>query len=209
MTTMDVSHIRNVLQSLTKNHINVPIISNNFEETSAMNVYSQIMTNEYDDFDDFDKECMCVSSIVPTPANIPVERPSAIRSLLQCLSIVKKQNNQTPQESSKVEMMQLLLDIKEFLSKTLLKDLDITKMKFTKKKLKEDIDIIYKNVDSNNDIQGFQDNVKGLLVIASRYLQKEIHVEGDLQLHVPCKSSVSDNIYISCINNYFTLIKKV
>jgi hypothetical protein len=222
MSTMDISHIRNILQSLTKNHITVPIITNRFEETCAMDVYSQVTTNEYEDFDDFDKECTSAhliqsSAPIPSTQQVVIEKPSAIRSLLQCLSIVQNETQQTTQtaqtlqESSKIEMMQLLFNLKEFLSKTLLKDLEITKMKLTKKKLKEDIDVIYKNVDSNNNIQGFQENVKGMLVVASRYMHKEIHVQGDLLIDIPHKSSEVDSgvINIDCSNNCFTLVQKL
>jgi hypothetical protein len=207
MTTMDVSHIRSVLMSLTKNHVTVPIASNQYEETHCMKIYNNVIQDPFYDMDDFGEECVKASGQIkssktkqkaqtsrdeattsyseesePTPCKEP-----CIRSLLECLYSIHKPCKQ--KQCSKLELMQMLLDIKEYIASTLLKDLDIAKHKVSKKKLKEDLDFIYTNVDTSNKLEGYNEQVRHLLVVASRYLKCDISVKGDFTFDVKCKHS--------------------
>lgn len=228
---MDDTHIRAVLQSLKVNHITVPIFTNEYEETSAMSVYDVVLRSKFDELDDFKAECVkhcgkqraLVEPVVELQVEVEATKfesvtsddnnNAPIRSLLECLQSVKCPEKYNM--SSKVDLMQILLEFKEYIAQTLVKDLDIVKFKLTKKKLKEDLDFIYKNVDTlctSNTIDNFKDVLRSLVIIASRNMQCTIEVKGDLQLTVMNKSPSNANshdsktLLLNCINLCFTLV---
>lgn len=202
MSTMEALHIRDVLSSLKKNLVTVPIIANDFEETRAMNIYANVIQNPYVGMDDFEEECnmdiapkkgiMDIAPNVASTSSTPVQQtqPLVLRSLLQCLYNAKHPEGK--RTSTKLDLMQLLNDIKEFVAKTLIKELDIAKYKITKKKIKEDLDFIFKNVDSLQNLNVFKDGARTLLIVASRYLKTDIVVKGDMELDVPYRASKPD-----------------
>lgn len=206
---MEVSNIRAVLQALTTNHITVPIHTNQFEETCAMSIYDSVLSDPFADLDDFAAECnkpmkedniqQCTSTFTkPSSANV-----SPIRSLLDCLySVDKKDKHKT---NNKIELIQMILNFKEYIANTLVKDLDVTKFKLTKKKLKEDLDFIYQNVDTNNNINGLQEYIKSLLVVASRNFEYVIEVKGDIELVIQHKGAKDKVLKIECHNGSFSL----
>lgn len=239
MTTMDVSHIREILTSLTKNHVTVPIITNQYEETCCMDMYNSVMNNECEKLDDFYSECLKhqeadyknngkkqekLQTKPHTNATISmVDKPtvcgetscgttscgttSCIRSLLVCLYTLKNQKSiKESQNTSKINIMQFLLEMKEFTTKTLLKDLDVSKFKVTKKKLKEDLDFVYANVDTTNKLDSYIEQVKSLIIVASRYLVYELHIQGELTLDVLCKDASAKSAQIQCKDSCFTIV---
>ncbi len=256
MTTMDVSHIRSILMSLTKNHVTVPIMTNEYEETCCMGMYNSIMNNECDKLDDFHAECLkhyeadakakkntsmkfdtdldTISHTKPhmkprtkistesqastsksttpcetsgeTSGEAPCET-SCIRSLLECLYILR--HPKSTKESfnpPKINIMQFLLEMKDFTTKTLLKDLDVSKFKVTKKKLKEDLDFIYANVDTTNKLDNYIEQVKSLIIIASRFSVYNLHIRGELTLDVLCRDANAKSAELHSKDNCFTIV---
>lgn len=201
---MDVSHIRTVLQSLKKNHITVPIITNQYEETCALNIYEPILQDKFGSFDDFALECASVTTQTPILPDVIEPSTAPIRSLLDCLQSVKQPEKY--KKSTKVELMEMLLDFKEFIANTLLKDLDIAKFKVTKKKLKEDLDTVYRNVDNVTVIEGFADLVRNVLIVASRKLECSVGVQGQMIMTIPCKVPITNVLNMNYENNCFTVL---
>jgi hypothetical protein len=102
--------------------------------------------------------------------------------------------------------MQFLFEMKEFTTKTLLKDLDVSKFKVTKKKLKEDLDFVYANVDTTNKLDSYIEQVKSLIIVASRYSVYNLHIKGELTLDVLCKDAQAKSAQIQCKDSCFTIV---
>ncbi len=211
---MEVSHIRTVLEALKSNFITVPIITNQYEETYAMNVYDCVLRNPFHDLDDFTKECHEVnqkmqinpSKIVQLPAAVPKSTPSEVyplRSLLDCVQSVKSPEKY--RMSTKLDLMQVLTDFKDYIANTLLKDLDITKFKLTKKKIKEDLNTIQTNIDMVT-VNDLQDLAKSLLVVASRNLKYNVEVTGDINLMIPYKEAGDNILRMNLTKGHFVVV---
>lgn len=207
---MDVSHIRTVLEALKSNYITVPIITNQYEETYAMNVYDCVLRNPFDDLDDFSKECHEAYQMKHVHPSKAVQQPSPspsevfpLRSLLDCVQSVKSPEKY--RMSTKFDLMQILIDFQEYIASTLVKDLDIAKFKLTKKKIKEDLTTLHTNIDTAT-VNNLQDLARSLLVVASRNLKYNIEVTGDINLTIPCKDTQDKVLRMNFAQGQFVVV---
>lgn len=207
---MDVSHIRAVLATLKSNYITVPIITNQYEETYAMNIYDSVLKNPYDDLDDFTKECRKINPVpskglhlqTSTSTTPSLDEVYPLRSLLDCVQSVKSPEKY--RMSTKIDLLQILTDFKDYITNTLLKDLDIAKFKVTKKKIKEDLHTIHANIDMIT-VNDLQDLTKSLLIVASRNLKYSIEVNGDINLLISHKEADNNMLRISFAQGQFVV----
>jgi hypothetical protein len=189
---MEVSNIHKLLSQLQNNLVTLPIKCNEFEETRCNSVYTNLNKNPGEGLDDMLQEVRSyrknnnhrkvvyeVEKKIELPSNTNRCAPPNMRPfesmLLAVASITEPLLSLSKNESDMQKAIKNTSTIlKDYLVKTQVKNLDIAKYKYTKKKLKE---ILETCIDAPFDI----DNLKGLTVVASRCLNINFRIlHGDV-----------------------------
>lgn len=170
-----LEHIRHIIARLDKNHVNITIHSNDFEETKAMDTIYQTPDDPYRDFDEFSLQPFAHTH---TPQVVNVA--NGLLAIVRCLM-----------QNANLKDVKLFIDtLKMYTDATLVKDLHITKYKLSKKKLKEDLDSIEKHLYDNGWVKdNFDSMTKCILVAFSRCYGCSMYIEGECEMHIESVSA--------------------
>lgn len=176
-----IEHIRQILSRLDKNHVTIPIQSNGFEETRALEEIYQISEDPFTDFDEF-----TFQSKAPSSNATKATMSNSLLMIVHCLMQNVNLNN----------IQLFITTLKMYIDATLVKDLHITKHKLTKKKLKEDLDSIDRNIHNNVWVKdNCESMLKSLLLAFSRCYGCNIHIEGLCKLYIEVPNA-NNNIHL-------------
>jgi hypothetical protein len=230
---MEAFNIHYVLSRLQENRVTIPINCNNFEETRCNTLYTSLNSNPQDCLDDMLQEVRAyrknkfnsTSNSTVLRRNIEVHPPKQtvgsgdnrckmldnmkpFESLLLAIATIKDPllSLSTNKNDRKKAVKDIHVTLKDYLSKTQVKNLDIAKYKYTKKKLKEVIDTCMEEV--QYDIE----TLKAVVVVASRCLDLNFNIiRGHLTEHeCLCNGASSTAVIVHTDNDIFKLddIKK-
>jgi hypothetical protein len=237
---MEFENITSILQSLTKNLVNIPIKTNNYEETNKEHLYYDVKQQcHYDSLDDIlgefrnmkqnntSKTSNSIGKIIYTDKSnkqdVDVDlhlnilsstkketnniQYTYIESLLFVLCCIKEPTLSLQKDKDrKSNIVKMRVDLLQYLSQSKVKDLELSKYKYTKKSIKEILDkcLIEKN-------EYTYDIVRTILVLAIRMLKVNciLMIDRDIKeiFNIPKTIHVDNPISVTIIysNGTFSL----
>lgn len=195
---MDISHITNLLSSLGKNQVTIPILSNDFIETKVDNLYVSVLNNDiFDLLDDMNKELQmnkgkqykqkkprdkeCYGIVERKNSDAQHSNRMIYTNIIHLFACIHDNTLMFDKNPDKISLFTnaYLRSLINYVNEQVIRSIIIDDRKLTKATIVQDLSNIINDINLSDNTENF----KLLISLSSKYLMKHIilvNVKGDV-----------------------------